>query len=245
MSNTFFKGGGFSVFFVNMYGIKISADTRVKIDIRFSNCFCETRLVSYLNFFKCLAFLVHTGKNNIWRDTVNDSAMKITHRTFFYHVGVAGALIALLFFITGRLNVIGVDAWVRINFPILLFWLVYVAVTGALADYLVRKRRIQMWLIIPLSSVAGKSPLHLYRIYKKEGAGQKTGTKVTGRLLLKWGGCSRCVAWWVGGVGSFLIHLFYWPRWFGAIYFGALGASLTAALATGIYLARIIRRRLR
>ena len=53
---------------------------------------------------------------------------------------------------------------------------------------------------------------------------------------LKWGSCSRCVAWWLGSALSFGIHITYWAKWYGAIYFALLGASLAAAVAVGLYI---------
>lgn len=155
--------------------------------------------------------------------------MRISHRTLLTHIAVFGLLIAVLFVIRDSQEVIH---WAIRNGVILGGWLVVIVALGILSDRLARYRTLQKLQLGLVGRMDGHDPLHVYRKFRKSGGGIRC------RLLFLWAGCSRCIAWWSGAVLSFLIHVFYWPLWFGALYFSALGAALAAAIAVLFYLVR-------
>lgn len=155
--------------------------------------------------------------------------MQINHRTLLAHLAVFVLLIAVLFAIRDAAEIF---RWMIRNAVILGFWTVVVIALGVMADRFARHRTLQKIQLALISRMDGTDPRRLYRNFKKNGKGIRC------RVLFLWAGCSRCLAWWSGAVASFLIHVFYWPRWFGALYFAALGASLGAAIAVLLYLAR-------
>ena len=153
--------------------------------------------------------------------------MQITQRTFFRHLLIFILLVLLLFSIKKPWQIV---QWFYIHFIVLISTMIASILIGFSSISLVQKRVPLKILIQFLSSVQNEHPYIVYSKLKRK----KMPRAID--LYLKWGSCSRCISWWLGGVFSFLLHFIYWKSIYPALYFGAAGASLSAAVGVLRYL---------
>lgn len=153
--------------------------------------------------------------------------MQITQRTFFRHLLIFILLILLLFSIKKPWQIV---QWFHIHFIVLISTAIASILIGFNSISLVQQRIPLKILILFLSLIRNERP---YIVYSKL---KRTKMPWMIDLYLKWGSCSRCISWWLGGFFSFLLHFIYWESLYPALYFGAVGASLSAAVGVLRYL---------
>ncbi len=175
--------------------------------------------------------------------------MELNYRTFLRHLVLAGTLIASLYFIEGFQGFSVRELIIR-NRIFLGLWFIACPLLGWIGHRLTSAGSLRRWVAAGFAPLTGSTPFRLYRAHRQalkaelRKRGAKQGPLVGGirfkvaSLFLRWASCSRCVAWWLGGGFSFAAHVIYWPTWPAAIYFAALGASLSAATAVFFYLRR-------
>lgn len=158
------------------------------------------------------------------------SDMELTKRTLIRHLLVAALLVSMLPIALGTQGITAraLLQWARLHLGFHLSLLATALVSGLLAETLVRRHRIRLFFV---GVLARSRPRAAFRDFRRERGGRGL------RLLLLWGGCSRCVAYWVGGLSVTALSGFYWgSRVPVLVYFGLLGAALSAATATAAYL---------
>ena len=222
------------ILFINVDGIEIAAYAGEQVHVGLSNGLREGGTVPYLDVIKSLAPFVHdpsmpaAGKGC-------QSDMELTKRTLLRHLLVAGLLAGMLPIALGSQGVPleAVMAWARLHYLFHLSVLGVSAVVGLVAEHLVRRHLVRLFFV---GLLASSRPRAAFRDFRRD-----RGSR-TLRLLLLWGGCSRCVAYWTGGAGAALISALYWEnRMPAVVYFGLLGAALSAATATGAHLRHRLR----
>lgn len=153
--------------------------------------------------------------------------MQITQRTFFRHLLIFILLVLLLFSIQEPRKIV---QWFHIHFIALISTVIMSIFIGFISVSLVQKRIPLKTLIMFLSLIRDERPYIVYSKLKRKAMPRMIN------LYLKWGSCNRCISWWLGGIFSFLLHFIYWKSLYPALYFGAAGASLSAAVSVLRYL---------
>ncbi len=145
-----------------------------------------------------------------------------THLTFLRHLGMFAALFSLPFWFMELRPAL---FWFYHHAWFFAGWIIAALLIGWSSDRLVRTGRLA---VIFHRSDADIEALPYFH-----------------RLVVLWASCSRCVAYWCGGGTAVILTLLYWPvemSWWAdlmrALYFGLSGASLAAAAAILVHLAR-------
>lgn len=151
------------------------------------------------------------------------------HITFLRHLLLGCILLIVPVSLSirgGYTDAAGLRIWVISHSVYLFIWISMIAL---LAWFAVKMAEEKSW--ISLLEKAGVRP----ELLEKE-AGQKWYLS----LFLKWAGCFRCLAYWYGMAGGFLLWVYPLPAWYGALYPALIGASFTAAVATAIVIKRYL-----
>lgn len=136
-------------------------------------------------------------------------------RTIFRHLVISSVFLLLPFYLSLRndhYNSSMLLSWLARNAFFFILWVLLLGGVAIFAHYFAQK----LWI---------------YRFIDNR-------PKTQGTLpffVEKWGTCSKCVAYWFGGILTAIVHCIYWSGWIG-FYFTPIGAAWAAVIAVSIYL---------
>ena len=128
--------------------------------------------------------------------------------------------------------------WLQRNAALLLLLFAGALFVGLLSDRLAESKALTRCLLRWLAGRRGQ-PRLLRRLHRDRGE-----LRGGWRLAYLWASCSRCLAWWLGGLCGALLGLGFaltWQReqvWIMSLFYGLLASSLASLCAVTAFLLR-------